>query len=193
MDEYREEILEEEVEQLPEPLFRVETLLDVGSQQEASKAVRGKVMEIVSWVFVAVCAGMFGVLLWQYLTAEVRENSQVFLMGLLVFALFMYLYNKFFGQKKALKRWEDSLVKQFGAPSLHLTMEFFDRSLCQSVKETEDVQVEGYSSILGFKESENLFLLHCGKQQWFFVSKKGFTKGSAEAFRAFISEKIGGK
>lgn len=200
MDEYREELEvleeeneEEEIPELPEPLFRVETLLDAQSQKDASLAVRGKAAEIISWVFVGICAVMFGVLLWRYFAAEVRENSQLLYMGILLLALGMYLYNKFFAQKKALKRWEENLQKQFGTPCLHLTMEFFERSLCQSVRETEDTQVEGYSAISGFKESEKLFLLRCGKQQWFFVSKEGFTKGTALDFREFISEKIGGK
>lgn len=198
MEEIRDEleILEEEQEEipeLPEPLFRVETLLDSQSQKEASMAVRGKAAEIISWVFVGICAFMFGLLLWRYLSAEVRDNSQLIFMGILLFALGMYLYNKFFAQKKALKRWEENLQKQFGTPCLHLTMELFERSLCQSVRETEDTQVEGYSAINGLKESENLFLLRCSKQQWFFVSKNGFTKGTAQDFREFISEKIGGK
>lgn len=193
MEEYKDEILEEEEVELPEALFRAETLLDANSQKEASLAVRGKLGEIVSWVFLGICAVMLGVLLWRYFTAEVRENNQLFLMAILVLAMGMYFYSKFFGQKKALRRWEENLRRQFGTPALHLTAEFFPMSLCQSVEETEDTRVEGYSAISGFKESENLFLLRCGKQQWYFVSKTGFTKGSADEFRSFISEKIGGK
>lgn len=193
MEEYKEEILEEEEVELPEALFRVETLLDAQSQKEASLAVRGKAGEAISWIFLGICAVMLGVLLWRYFSAEVRENSQLFLMAILVLAMGMYLYSKFFGQKKALQRWEENLRRQFGSPALHLTMEFFPMSLCQSVQETEDTNVEGYSAISGFKESENLFLLRCSKQQWYFVSKKGFTLGSPDEFRTFISEKIGGK
>ena len=193
MEENRDEILEEEVEELPEPLFRLETLLDAGNQKEASLTVRGKASEAIGWIFTGICAVMLGVLLWRYLTAEVRQNSQLFLMALLLLAMGMHLYTKLFAQKKALQRWEENLRRQFGSSCLHLTTEFFPMSLCQSVRETEDTSVEGYSSISGFKESENLFLLRCGKQQWYFVSKKGFTMGSPDTFRTFISEKIGGK
>ena len=193
MEEYKDEILEEEEVELPEALFRVETLLNAESQKEASMAVRGKAGNAIGWFFLGICAVMLGVLVWRYFSAEVRQNNQLFLMGILVLAMGMYFYNMFFGQKKALKRWEEDLRRQFGSPCLHLTMEFFPMSLCQSVRESEDTRVEGYSSISGFKESENLFLLRCNKQQWYFVSKKGFTLGSAESFRKFISEKIGGK
>ena len=194
MEEYKDEILEEEeAPELPEALFRVETLLDAQSQKEASLAVRGKAGDAIGWFFLGICAVMLGVLAWRYFSAEVRENSQLLLMALLLAAMGMYFYSKIFGQKKALQRWEENLRRQFGAPCLHLNTEFFPMSLCQSVRETEDTRVEGYSSISGFKESENLFLLRCGKQQWYFVSKKGFTKGSPDAFRTFISEKIGGK
>ena len=88
--------------------------------------------------------------------------------------------------------WEENLLKKYGSNALHLTTEFFECSLCQSVKETGDSLVEGYSSIDAMKESEHLFLLRCGSQQWFFVEKAGFVKGSAEDFRQFISGKIGG-
>lgn len=201
MDEIREvDVLEEEYEEeyeeeaeLPDVLFRVETILDAESQKEASETVRGKLMDVVTWVFIGVCVVLLGVFLWQFLTAESKDYSQIFLMVVLAFAVGMSLYNKFYGQKKAIRRWEEDMGKRFGAPALHLTTEFFERSLCQSVRETEDAQVEGYSAIVRMKESENLFLLNCGRQQWFFVSKKGFTKGTAQEFRAFISEKIGGK
>ncbi len=203
MDEIREDLIEEafeeeleeeeETPELPDTLFRVETVLDIESQKEASQAVRGKLMDVVTWVFVGLCVVLLGVFLWQFFSAESRDNSQIFLMVVLVFAIGMSLYNKFIGQKKALKRWEADLQRRYGSPALHLTMEFFERSLCQSVRETEDTQIEGYSILSQMKESENLFLLHCGKQQWYFVSKKGFTKGTPEDFRKFISEKIGGK
>ena len=116
MEEYKDEILEEEEVELPEALFRVETLLDAQSQKEASLAVRGKSGEAVGWFFMGICVVMLGVLLWRYFSAEVRQNNQLFLMALLVFSMGMYLYNKFLGQKKALRRWEENLRRQFGSP-----------------------------------------------------------------------------
>ncbi len=187
-----EELEEEEAVEMPEPLFRVETVLDVNSQGEASQAVRGKLADIISWVFMGICLILGGVLLWQYFTTEPRQSNQLMLIIALGFALLFSVYNKLFAQKKALKRWENTLVQNFGSPALHLTAEFFDHSLCQTLKENDHAQVEGYSSISGIKESENLLLLHCG-QQWFFLAKKGFTKGTLEDFRSFIGGKIGGK
>ena len=48
------------------------------------------------------------------------------------------------------------------------------------------------SSLAYLRETEHLFLLHCVRQQWYFVNKVGFTKGTPDEFRAFISERIGG-
>ena len=42
------------------------------------------------------------------------------------------------------------------------------------------------------KETEHLFLLRHSAQQWFFVEKTGFTVGTADEFRIFITERIGG-
>ena len=50
----------------------------------------------------------------------------------------------------------------------------------------------GYSTITELRETEHLFLLHCGRQQWYFVNKAGFQKGTPDEFRTFISERIGG-
>ncbi len=190
VEELKEEV-EEEVE-MPEPLFRVETVLDVNSQAEASKAVRGKVTELITWAFMGICLILGGLLLWQYFTTEPRQDSQLMLIFVMGLALLFSLYNKLFAQKRALKRWEKDLVRNFGSPALHLTTEFFEHSLCQTLKESDNAQVEGYSALSGYKESENLLLLHCG-QQWFFLSKNTFTKGNVEEFKSFISGKIGGK
>ena len=61
LEEYEEEFEEEEeAEPLPEVLFRVKTALDINAQAEATKAVRGKVIELITWFFVAIC-GAFAV------------------------------------------------------------------------------------------------------------------------------------
>lgn len=193
MEEETAEEMPEETPTLPEALFQVETVLNVQTQLEASNAVRGKLMDLVSWGCMGICVVLLGLLTWQYFTAEIRDNSLLLLIAVLLFSLGMFLYNKFIGQKKSMKRWEDSLVRQYGSPELHLSTEFFERSLCQTLRENDDTQVEGYSKISRMRESESLFLLNCGKQQWFFVSKTGFVKGTPDEFRTFISEKIGGK
>ena len=61
-----------------------------------------------------------------------------------------------------------------------------------SLQENGEVLDAGYSTITELRETEHLFLLHCGRQQWYFVNKAGFTKGTPDEFRAFISERIGG-
>ena len=40
------------------------------------------------------------------------------------------------------------------------------------------------------RESEHLFLLRRSQQQRFFIAKDGFTAGTADEFRKFISERI---
>lgn len=179
---------EEEVE-LPEALFKVESTLNAAIQKEGALTVRSVLTAALSWILVALCAVLFAVLLWQQLS---RGGNNIPMLVVAGFAMVLALYNKFMAPIRALKRWEENLLKKYGSNALHLTTEFFECSLCQSVKETGDSLVEGYSSIDAMKESEHLFLLRCGSQQWFFVEKAGFVKGSAEDFRQFISGKIGG-
>lgn len=195
LEENEEEFEEEEeeaAEPLPEVLFRVKTALDINAQAEATKAVRGKVIELVTWFFVAICGAFAVVMFWQYFTAEVPPKSNLIFGGLMILAVLFSIYNKIFGSKRALKKWEASLQQKFGTSALHLSTEFYPRSLSQTVEETENVMVEGYSTVTNMKESENLFLLYVGGRQWYFVSKNGFEVGDADSFRKFMSEKIGG-
>lgn len=193
LEEYEEvEEQEEEAEPLPEVLFRVKTVLDAKAQGEATKAVRGKIMDFVTWFFVALCAAFTVVLFWQYFTAEVPEQSNLIFGILMIVVILFALYNKFFAGKKALAKWEAGMIRQYGTAALHLTTEFFPRSLSQSVEEFDNVLVEGYSSISTFKETPSLFLLNCGGRQWFFIDKNGFEVGDADSFRCFLSEKLGG-
>ncbi|MBQ4565163.1 MAG: YcxB family protein [Oscillospiraceae bacterium] len=193
LEEYEEEMEEEEVaEPLPEVLFRVKTVLDMKAQAEATKAVRGKLIELITWIFVAICGAFAVVMFWQYFTAEEPPKSNLIFGGLMLLAVLFSIYNKIFGSKRALKKWESSLQQKFGTSALHLTTEFYPRSLSQTVEETENVMVEGYSVVTNMKESESLFLLYVGARQWYFISKTGFEVGNADSFRKFISEKIGG-
>ena len=195
LEEYEEEFEEEEEEEaepLPEVLFRVKTVLDIKAQAEATKAVRGKLIELITWIFVGICAVFAGVMFWQYFTVEVPPKSNLIFGGLMILAVLFSIYNKVFGSKRALKKWEANLQQKFGTSALHLSTEFYPRSLSQTVEETENVMVEGYSTVTNMKESENLFLLYVGGRQWYFVSKNGFEVGDADSFRKFMSEKIGG-
>lgn len=195
LEEYEEEFEEEEeeeVEPLPEVLFRVKTVLDVQAQEEATKAVRGKLIDLITWVFVGICAVFAGVMFWQYFTAEVPPTSNLVFGILMIAAVLFSVYNKIFGSKRALKKWENTLQEKFGTSALHMITEFYPRSLSQTVEETENVMVDGYSTVTNMKESENLFLLYVGARQWYFISKSGFEVGDADSFRKFMSEKIGG-
>lgn len=193
LEEYEEEFEEEEVvEPLPEVLFRVKTVLDIKAQEEATKAVRGKLIELITWIFVGICAVFGGVMFWQYFTAEDAPKSNLIFGGLMILAVLFSVYNKVFGSKRALQKWETSLQQKFGTSALHLSTEFYPRSLSQTVEETENVMVDGYSTVTNMKETENLFLLYVGGRQWYFISKSGFEVGDADSFRKFMSEKIGG-
>ena len=104
----------------------------------------------------------------------------------------MLFYN--YMPKKAMQNWEMSIRQRYGSSALHLTTEFYELSLAQTLEEDEEqFTVEGYSSIFELKETENLFLLRHGRDQYYFISKKGFTTGTAEEFRTFIQKRIGGK
>lgn len=196
LEEYEEEEKfgdeEEPAEPLPEALFRIRTVLDAKAQEEATKTVRGKLLDIITWLFMGICLAFAALMFWQYFTVEEAGTSNLIFGILMIVVLLFSLYNKLFGGKKALQKWESNMIRQFGTSALHLTTEFFPRSLSQSVEEIDNVLVEGYSSVSSMKESENLFLLNCGGRQWFFIDKKGFEVGDAESFRKFISEKIGG-
>ena len=170
----------------------MKTVLDLKAQAEATKAVRGKLIELITWIFVAICGAFAVVMFWQYFTAEEPPKSNLIFGGLMLLAVLFSIYNKLFGSKRALKKWESSLQQKFGTSALHLTTEFYPRSLSQTVEETENVMVEGYSVVTNMKESESLFLLYVGARQWYFISKTGFEVGDADSFRKFISEKIGG-
>lgn len=179
---------EEEVPALDPPLFSVNTVIDAKIQQEASEAVAAKSAKYVSYGCLALVILAFGFLVYQYIVA--RSTSSLVLMigaGLVVAYL---IYSQITMPKKALERWEASIRRSFGASELHVTTEFYPLSLAQTVKEDGSVNVQGYSELSDLRESEHLFLLRRTQQQWFFVAKDGFTAGTADEFRKFISERI---
>lgn len=94
--------------------------------------------------------------------------------------------------RTALRRWQQNIQSKYGSNALHLHTDFYDLTLAQTLQENGEVLDAGYSTITELRETEHLFLLHCGRQQWYFVNKAGFTKGTPDEFRTFISERIGG-
>ena len=179
---------EEEVPALDPPLFSVNTVIDAKIQQEASETVAAKSAKYVSYACLGLVILAFGFLVYQYIM--VRSTSSLVLMigaGLVVAYL---IYSQITMPKKALERWEASIRRSFGASELHVTTEFYPLSLAQTVKEDGSVNVQGYSELSDLRESEHLFLLRRSQQQWFFIAKDGFTAGTADEFRKFISERI---
>lgn len=181
----------EEAPALDPPKFSANTVINAAVQQEASETVASKNAKYVSYGCIALVVVAFGLLIWQYV---VNRTTMGLMMILLCALVIVYLvYSQVTMPKKALARWEASIERSFGSKELHLTTEFYEYSLAQSVKEDDSVNVQGYSDLSEIRESEHLFLLRRSKQQWFFVAKDGFTVGSAEDFRTFITERIEGK
>lgn len=199
MDEERSEELqaqtlpEEEPAQpsaLEQPLFAANTVLNAERQLEASKAVSPKLPQLLSIFLIVFAVGALGVLLWLYFAGGDQNNL---FMAIVVVALIGYMvYSRLAMPKKAMLRWEEKLLNNYGSMELHLLTEFYDKALAQTLLEDGDLTTEGYSAVTEMKETEHLFLLRHSAQQWFFVEKTGFTVGTADEFRTFITERIGG-
>lgn len=185
-----DELHPEETEEtsLEPPCFSVNTVIDADLQMEASKALARKSTKIVSYVCFALVVASLGVLLWQYFMT--KESINLIMSGLVVLALVYLCYSYFSLPKRALRRWEESVLRAYGSRELHLCTEFYRHSLVQTMRENDSVVVQGYSELSELRETEHLFLLRHSKQQWFFIGKEGFTAGTAEEFRKFIAERI---
>ena len=154
-----------------ESRFSVDTTIDADIQYEASKSLMPRYVQLLTWV----CFGL-----------------SVVLALLLVLVVGYALFNQLRGPRTALRRWQQNIQTKYGSNALHLHTDFYDLTLAQTLQENGEVLDAGYSTITELRETEHLFLLHCGRQQWYFVNKAGFTKGTPDEFRAFISERIGG-
>lgn len=170
-----------------EPKFVVKTTLNFENQLEASKAVGGKLMRIVSYVLDGIVLALIGLMVYLIATTQSKKNWIILL--LLVAAGAYLVFNQFFAQKRALRKWEAGVHRNYGVDEIHLTTEFFDLILVQSNDLSDDVIEEGYSGVNDFRETEHLFLLQCRHKNWFFVDKAGFVTGTPEAFRTFFAEK----
>lgn len=182
---------EAEAPALDPPKFSANTVINAEIQREASEAVASKNAKYVSYGCIALVVVAFGLLVWQYVATRTTTGLLMLLLSALV--VFFLIYSQVTMPKKAIARWEASMRRSFGTTELHLTTEFYNLSLAQSVQEDGSVNVQGYSDISELRESEHLFLLRRSKQQWFFVAKDGFTVGNAEDFRSFITDRIEGK
>ncbi len=189
-DDLTEEEEEEEAPELEAPRFAANTVLNAERQLEASKAVSPKFAQMLSYFIIVFAAAAFGFLLWLYFTVGGRRNL---VLAILILPMIGYMiYTRLAMPKKAMQRWEAKLYQNYGVSELHLCTEFYDKAMAQTLQETGELTTEGYSAIREMKETENLFLLRHNAQQWYFVEKTGFTVGTADEFRAFITEHIGG-
>ncbi|MGM9599465.1 MAG: YcxB family protein [Faecousia sp.] len=183
---------EEEQSAAPNPpIYTCQTLLNVQTQQEASQALTPKYMKYVVFVCFGLCIVMFGLLLWAYLVGGAVINL---VLALLVLAVGAYLaYSHFNTPKKMLVQWEENMKKNFGTSELHLTTEFYKFSIAQTLNENDELTVDNYADLQALVETKHLFLLKKGRGTWYFVAKDGLQNCSADEFRSFISERIGGK
>ena len=77
----------------------------------------------------------------------------------LALTMIFLLYNKFTAPKKALQRWEAGIRRQYGTDCLPLETEFYPHNLAQTLKENDDITVEGYSALSRIAETEHLLLV----------------------------------
>ncbi len=187
-----EEVSEQEKVQ-DHPIFVCNTVIDVNAQMEASKAAMGKSGLIASLIMFGVCGLAEGYLILDSIRNDHWQKNAIMIILLAALAIFTF-FTRNGAMKKATAKWEESILKRYGSPALHLTTEFYELSLAQSLREDEEQFVcDGYSAITEMAETEHLFLLRHGKNQFYFIAKDGFTRGTPEAFRSFILERIGGK
>ena len=183
------EITEQPAEPLEPARFVAKTTLNAQMQLEASKQLAPKFGMVTSIIGIGLMVVLLGITVWQYFTT--KANDRLLMAGVLVLVIAFLIYSRLSAPKKALKGWETKLRRTYGTDALHLTTEFFEHSLAQSVEEIDDFIVEGYSKISELRETEHLLLLRCSAKQWFFVEKTGFTTGSVDDFREFIRTRMG--
>lgn len=178
----------EEVAPLDPPLFTVKTEINGEIQMEASMLLRPKAAKFVSYLCIMLVAASLGVLIWQYVVTKAPIHL---IMGGMVILALVYLFYAYYSMpKRALRRWEESIQRTYGGKSLHLYTEFYRLSLAQTLEEDGTISVKGYSELSDLRESEHLFLLRHSKQRWYFINKDGFTTGTPDEFRTFITKAI---
>lgn len=173
---------------IPEPCFVAKTALTAELQLEATKAAQTKLSRALTWACTGILAVLLGFTIWQYVLTPSSGNLLFLVVEVLLGAYI--IYTQFFGQKRALKKWERQIQSQYGVNALHLTCEFYELTFVQTVAETGNDMDCGYSSIERIEETEHSYLLRCGKSRWFFVEKSG-VEGDLTAFRDFLREKCG--
>lgn len=173
---------------VPNPYFVTKTALSAELQLEATRAARTKASIALLWACAGILAVLLGFSIWQYIAAP--SGSNLLFIGAEVLLAAYILYSHFFGQKRALKKWESQIQTQYGVNALHLTCEFYELVFVQSVAETGNELDCGYTAIEKIEETEHCFLLRSGKNRWFFIEKSG-VEGDLKEFRDFLRKKCG--
>ena len=178
--------------QIDKPKFVIETTLDAQMHLRASTAAQPKFLSIFGYICIAICAIMGIILIGLYI--ETKNTTNLLYAAAMILTIAFALYTKFIAPKKQSARWEQSIARAYGSKELHLTTEFYNHSFIQTMRENEENMVDAiYSELVQLKETEDLFLIRCANSQWLFLSKNGFREGTADDFRKFINEHIGGK
>ncbi len=160
-----------------ESRFSVDTTIDADIQYEASKSLMPRYVQLLTWVCFGLSVVLLGIMVWQYIMT--KNTMHLVLALLLVLVVGYALFNQLRGPRTALRRWQQNIQSKYGSNALHLHTDFYDLTLAQTLQENGEVLDAGYSTITELRETEHLFLLHCGRQQWYFVNKAGFTEGHA--------------
>lgn len=83
----------------------------------------------------------------------------------------------------------DKLEKSGDYPIIHLNM--LDRGMKMVVEKQDMVKAWGYKDIVGFEETDRLFLIEAADKTWQFVAKSGFeSREEMDEFLAFLTEKM---
>ena len=171
------------------PKFVADTSIDVKCQKEASLGAIPRAFRWVTLLCCGITVILLGVTVWQYIVN--RSTTNLLMMLLLIAAAAYLAYSQFFGPKKALRDWEEGVIKAYGVSALKVHIEFYELTFVQTM-EQRDEELEGaYSEVTQMRETEHLFLLRSSSRRWYFVAKDGFTVGTADEFREFIRSRIG--
>lgn len=173
------------------PRFSVQTELNIALHEEANRAMSGKTGTIMFFVAVGMIAAYLIASIWLLLSSQ--NGASWLSIVICLIAIGMLLYSRLFGQKKQLKKWEERVQASFGTNALHLTVDFYEHILTQTIRESGDSVECGYSQLRELRESEHLFLLKNSNGNFFFLDKSAVCGGSAGELRAFLQERIGGK
>lgn len=173
------------------PVFVVESPVNTQVQKELADALASARSRLISYILIALLIAAAALFFDRYIEFGGIGNLLVLLLTVAGLGYLIYVYA--FLPKKNLRRWEETVFLAYGVREAHLVTRFYEKSLSQTLQEDGTLTVQDYSGLTELRETEHLFLLCLKGRQWFFVNKEGFTTGTPEEFRTFISARIGGK